>query len=55
MGCQANYPPDISSCNTECDRAKVVALLDESLDISRELETRPLMERVLSRKEIRKA
>ena len=34
------------------DRAKAVALLDESLAISSELGMRPLMERVLSRREI---
>ena len=37
------------------DRAKAVALLDESLAISSELGMRPLMERVLSRREILKA
>ena len=34
------------------DKEKAVALLDESLAISRELGMRPLMERVLSRREI---
>ena len=34
------------------DRAKAIALLDESLAISSELGMRPLMERVLSRREI---
>jgi tetratricopeptide (TPR) repeat protein len=34
------------------DRAKAMALLDEGLAISRELGMRPLMERVLSRREI---
>jgi hypothetical protein len=34
------------------DRRKAMALLDESLAISRELGMRPLMERVLSRREI---
>ena len=37
------------------DREKAVSLLDESLAISRELGMRPLMERVLSRREILKA
>jgi len=37
------------------DRAKAVALLDESLAISSELGMRPLMERVLSRREILRA
>ena len=39
----------------EGDRAKAIALLDESLAISSELGMRPLMERVLSRREILKA
>ena len=34
------------------DRAKAMSLLDEALAISRELGMRPLMERVLSRREI---
>ncbi len=34
------------------DREKAVSLLDESLAISSELGMRPLMERVLSRREI---
>ena len=34
------------------DRAKATSLLDESLTISSELGMRPLMERVLSRREI---
>ncbi len=37
------------------DRKKAVAMLDESLAISTELGMRPLMERVLSRREILKA
>jgi tetratricopeptide (TPR) repeat protein len=37
------------------DRAKAMSLLDESLAISSELGMRPLMERVLSRREILKA
>ncbi len=36
----------------EGDRAKAMTLLDESLSISSELGMRPLMERVLSRREI---
>ena len=39
----------------EGDRAKAVALLDEYLAISGEPGMRPLMERVLSRREILKA
>ena len=38
--------------NAEGDRAKAIALLDESLAISSGLGMRPLMERVLSRREI---
>ncbi len=37
------------------DRAKAMSLLDESLAISSELGMRPLMERVLSRREILEA
>ena len=39
----------------EGDREKAVAMLDESLAISTELGMRPLMERVLGRREILKA
>ncbi len=38
--------------NAEGDRAKAMSLLEESLTISSELGMRPLMERVLSRREI---
>ena len=38
--------------DAEGDRVKAIALLDESLAISTELGMRPLMERVLSRREI---
>ena len=37
------------------DREKAQSLLDEALNISRELGMRPLMERVLSRRQILKA
>ena len=37
------------------DRAKAISLRDEGLTISRELGMQPLMERVLSRREILKA
>ena len=37
------------------DREKAMSLLDESLAISSELDMRPLMERVLSRREILRA
>ena len=36
----------------ESDRAKAMSLLDESLAISSELGMRPLMERVLFRREL---
>ena len=39
----------------EGDRAKAISLLDESLATSSELGMRPLMERVLSRREILRA
>ena len=38
--------------DAEGDQAKAISLLDESLAISSELGMRPLMERVLSRREI---
>jgi len=38
--------------NNEGDQANATSLLDESLAISSELGMRPLMERVLSRREI---
>ncbi len=41
--------------NEPGDREKAVSLLEESLAISSELGMRPLMERVLSRREILKA
>ena len=41
--------------DAEGDRTKAVSLLDESLTISSELGMRPLMERVLARREILKA
>ncbi|MCH2503712.1 MAG: hypothetical protein MK210_14355 [Dehalococcoidia bacterium] len=39
----------------ECDRARAMSPPDKSLAISSELGMRPLMERVLSRREILKA
>ena len=39
----------------EGDKAKATAMLDESLKISSDLGMRPIMERVLSRREILKA
>ena len=63
---RASYRPELAwTCcdyadaprqrDAEGDRAKAIALLDESLAISSELGMRPLMERVLSRREILKA
>ena len=63
---KAGYRPDLAwTCydyagallqrNADGDRAKAMTLLDESLAISSELGMRPLMERVLSRREILKA
>lgn len=40
---------------TDEDRAKAVSMLDEPPSVSAELGMRPLMERVLSRREILKA
>jgi len=63
---KAGYRPDLAwTCcdysdtlrerDAAGDRAKAMSLLDESLAISSELGMRPLMERVLSRREILKA
>ncbi len=60
---KAGYRPELAwSCcdyadmliqrNSDGDRSKAISLLDESLAISSELGMRPLMERVLSRREI---
>jgi tetratricopeptide (TPR) repeat protein len=47
------HPPRLVGAPTDpADRRKAMALLDEALAISRELGMRPLMERVLSRREI---
>jgi len=46
-----DYADALRERNGEGDRAKAVALLDESLAISSELGMRPLIERVLSRRE----
>ena len=64
--CRGGYRPELAwTCcdyadlllerNDTGDRAKATSLLDESLAISSELGMRPLMERVLSRREILKA
>jgi len=50
-----DYADALGSRNADGDQAKAVSLLDESLTISSELGMRPLMERVLSRREILKA
>ena len=61
--CRAGYRPELAwTCcdyadmlrerKNQGDRAKARSLLDESLAISSELGMRPLMERVLSRREI---
>ncbi len=50
-----DYADTLRERDAEGDRTKAIALLDESLAISSELGMRPLMERVLSRREILKA
>ncbi len=50
-----DYADMLRERDGEGDRAKAITLLDESLAISSELGMRPLMERVLSRREILKA
>ena len=66
FGRKSGYRPEVAwSCcdyadtllqrNEPGDREKAVSLLDESLTISTELGMRPLMERVLSRREILRA
>ena len=50
-----DYADMLRERNGPGDRDKAMAMLDESLAISRELGTRPLVERVLSRREILKA
>ena len=47
-----DYADMLRERDAEGDRAKVITLLDESLAISSELGMRPLMERVLYRREI---
>ena len=48
---------DCSACGHDnpTDRERAVSLYDESLHIATEIGMRPLMERVLSRKDILKA
>ena len=50
-----DYADTLRERDGEGDREKAMSLLDESLAISSELGMRPLMERVLSRREILKA
>ena len=50
-----DYADTLLQQNQPGDREKAMSLLDESLAISSELGMRPLMERVLSRREILKA
>ena len=47
-----DYADTLLQRNGDGDRAQAMSLLDESLAISSELGMRPLMERVLSRREI---
>ncbi len=51
----SGYADALLQRNGEGDRARAMCLLEESLTISSELGMRPLMERVLSRREILKA
>ena len=53
--CLCDYADMVLERNNNGDRQKAMQLLDESLAISTELGMRPLMERVLSRREILKA
>ncbi len=50
-----DYADMLKERDSAGDRAKAVSLRDESLAISSEMGMRPLMERVLSRREILKA
>jgi tetratricopeptide (TPR) repeat protein len=50
-----DYADTLLQRNEPGDREKATSLLDESLAISSELGMRPLMERVLSRRDILKA
>ena len=50
-----DYADALRERHGDGDKENAVALLDESLAISSELGMRPLMERVLSRREILKA
>ena len=50
-----DYADLLRDRHVEGGQERLVALLDESLAIARELSMRPLMERVLSRREILRA
>ena len=50
-----DYADTLLKRNNPGDRDQAMSLLDESLAISTELSMRPLMERVLSRRDILKA
>ncbi len=50
-----DYADALRGRDAEGDRTKAITLLDESLAISSELGMRPLMERVLSRRDILEA
>ncbi len=50
-----DYADTLLQRNEPGDREKAMSLLDESLAISSELGMRPLMERVLSRRDILRA
>ena len=50
-----DYADTLLQRNEPGDREKAISLLDESLGITTELGMRPLMERVLSRREILRA
>jgi cytochrome c-type biogenesis protein CcmH/NrfF len=61
-GCGHENRPNCKFCSEcasqlelRCPRCQAISVLDESLKISRELGMRPLMERVLSRRQILKA
>jgi hypothetical protein len=51
----SDYADTLLQREGDGDREKAISLLDESLNISRELSMRPLVERVLSRREILRA
>ena len=55
VGSSCDYADTLLQRNEPGDHKKAMSLLDESLAISSELDMRPLMERVLSRRNILKA